>query len=368
MSDKKKTNKTNYLLGGSLLGGLGLKALSNNLKPEILDKFKTTENIDRLTNRHLSDDDSIQNSFRVLKEYANTGSELMNSSVLGLEPKTIIKSLRSLPFISESNKWKGEASDLHYDAFKNGPLTGFVRYFDERFEKDQMPQQEIGLLDKLMGKFEPKSFRHNFSDFVNKHVEENTGIKNFISGRGLSDVPIMNNAENLSHNMQKQLLDSLGERINSSGSSELKEKIRENAHAAYDSYAKYDKNLITPLHGLAEGLNTVGNTLLTGGLLGGLGYGSYKLYQHLKNKNKEKQGTDLTSPVKPSPFLNTLQNRQFAKAPISPPAKILAGTNRSKEFFSYNDVLPSQYGSVEAAGNAVDHARRIKQQILNYLL
>ena len=44
----------------------------------------------------------------------------------------------------------------------------------------------------------PHSFRREFSDTVNKYVENQTGIKNYISGRGLSDVPLMNNPEVLS--------------------------------------------------------------------------------------------------------------------------------------------------------------------------
>lgn len=283
----KKHTARNLLLGGTL-SGLGLKALSNNLKPDVLNKFQNQEGLDRAVGKHLEQDGSFANSFRVLKDYAQNGSELMNASVMGEEPKTVIKGLRSLPFIDEANKWKGEASDLHYDAFKAGPLPAFVRYFDERFEKDQMPQQHVGLVDKLLGKLDPHSFRREFGDTVNNYVEGQTGIKNYISGRGLSDVPLMDNANVLSKEMQSKLLEGLGKHIEDKGSNQLKQQIQSNAGAAYDSYAKYDTNLITPLKGLADSLGTVGTGLLGATAIGGLGYGGYKLYKHL-TKKKEKQ-------------------------------------------------------------------------------
>lgn len=289
MPEEKKQQHTarNLLLGGTL-SGLGLKALSNNLKPDVLSKFQNQENSDRLIGKHLDQDGSFANSFRILKDYATNGSELMNASVLGEEPKTIIKGLRSLPFLDEANKWKGESSDLHYDAFKAGPLPAFVRYFDERFEKDQMPQQHIGLMDKLLGKLDPHSFRREFSDTVNNYVEGQTGIKNYISGRGLSDVPVMDNPGSISKELQAKLLEGLGQHIQEKGSGQLKHQIQNNAHAAYDSYNKYDMNLITPLKGLADTLGNVGTGLLGATAIGGLGYGAYKLYNHF-NKRKEKE-------------------------------------------------------------------------------
>lgn len=283
---KQKHTARNLLLGGTL-GGLGLKALSNNLKPDVLSKFQYQEGLDRSIGKHLDQDGSFANSFRVLKDYATNGSELMNSSVLGTDPKSIIKGLRSLPFLDEGNKWKGEASDLHYDAFKDGPLPAFVRYFDERFEKDQMPQQHVGLMDKLLGKLDPHSFRRDFSDTVNNYVEKQTGIKNYISGRGFSDVPLMENAKVLSPDLQSKLLEGLGQHIQDKGSNQLKEQIQNNAHAAYDSYNKYDTNLITPMKGLADTLGTAGTGLLGATAIGGLGYGAYKLYQHMKDRNKK---------------------------------------------------------------------------------
>lgn len=92
---------------------------------------------------------------------------------------------------------------------------------------------------------------------------------------------------------QQQVLDSLGDKIKTQGSPLLKEKIQENAQAAYDSYNKYDCNLVTPLHGISSGLNTAGNVLLATGLLGGVGYGGYKLYQYLKNRKKTMDNSQL---------------------------------------------------------------------------
>ena len=68
---------------------------------------------------------------------------------------------------------------------------------------------------------------------------------------------------------------------------QLKKQIQDNAHAAYDSYNKYDTNLITPLKGLANTLGDVGTGLLGATAVGGLGYGAYKLYQHFKDKGKK---------------------------------------------------------------------------------
>lgn len=97
-TQNNKDRRNQYLIGGSLLGGLGLKSLSQTLSPSILGKFKDTEVTDIAKNQHLSVDPSFDNSFRVLKEYAGTGSELMNTPVFGLEPKNYNQRIKIFTF------------------------------------------------------------------------------------------------------------------------------------------------------------------------------------------------------------------------------------------------------------------------------
>lgn len=288
---------SNRLLYGSLgVGalGLGAKGLAYNLvQPETekaLQQFNTQEELDKVRGVHLSDDSSFDNSFRVLRDYADSGSKLMNSTVLHLPIKNVVKNLRSLPFLSASAKWKGEGSDLHYDAFKDGPLSGFVRYFDERFEKDQFPQQNISLVERLLGKFNPSGFRAGLRQNVNDFMSTQ-GYPNFISGTGLSDVPIMPGAKNIPKEEQLQLLERYKDWITQHGSNELKEKVKSEASAVYHSYDRYRNELINPLLALRQNAHVVGNLLLGAGALGAGGYGLYHLWNKLKEKQKKQNET-----------------------------------------------------------------------------
>lgn len=276
--EKKKDKQLLYgglLASSPILAGLGMKgfsgALFNDRGDKAMGRFSNQEALDQSTGQHLSADPSVANSFRVLRDYAANGSDLMNSKLLGMAPKTVIKGLRSLPGLSEANKWKGEGSDLHYDAFKDGELPGFIRYFDERFEKDQYPQQDIGLMDKLKMKFNPGAFRKEFAKSINDYIGGKTGVKNYIDGTGASDVPTMSNPGIFDAAQQKALLTGYGKYVEENGSRELRHQIQAQAPAAYRSYDKYRQELIKPVEQVQDTFNGLGNTLLGAGAGGGLG-------------------------------------------------------------------------------------------------
>jgi len=283
---KPEAYSPKQLAGYGLLGGLGLKGLAHGVLSnggmEALNKFNTQENADRLAGMHISQDGSLHNSLRLLKDYANTGSDLMNSKLFGMSPGSVIEGVRKIPGIERiagpEAKWDGLPSELHYGAFKEGPLNGFVRYIDEMYDNYNKPTS----IERLQGQFDGQGFRDEFKNSVNDYVKTQTGVPQYINSQAINGAPMMDSP--LPIDQQRNLLDGYSKWVEENGSANLQTQFKEKAPAVYDSYKKYNGHIVPAVGGLRNGLNLAGGMLIGGGL--GAGLGTY-LGSKIKGKNSK---------------------------------------------------------------------------------
>jgi len=283
---KPQSYSPGRLAGYGLLGGLGLKGLAHGVLSnggmEALNKFNTQEEADRLAGMHISQDDSLHNSLRLFRDYANTGSDLMNSKLFGMNPGTVIEGVRKIPGIEsvagKGAKWDGLGSELHYGAFKEGPLNGFVRYMDELYDNYNKPTST----ERLQGQFDGQSFRDEFKTSVNDYIKAQTGVPQYINSQAINGAPMMDSP--LPIDQQRNLLDGYSKWVEENGSSNLQTQFKDKAPAVYDSYKKYNGHIVPTVGGIRNGLNLAGGMLIGGGL--GAGLGTY-LGSKVKAKNSK---------------------------------------------------------------------------------
>lgn len=258
------------------------------VKPHMFDAFKGQEAADRLAGTHAGENPSFANGFKALSDYANNGHALMGGSTLGINNKELIKGLRTYsPGLSDKDRWGGAGSDLHYDAFKQGPFNAFVRYFDEEFGSDRMKQDPGSLGQTFNGELPAADIRKEFKDSVNNYLAKQTGVQNYYDGTGYGDVPTASNPTQFDTTQQKALLDGYGKDLETNGSDRLKDLVKEHGTAPYRSYDRYKGGLVDKFEGMNKGLHLAGNTLIGAGAGGGVGalLGNY-LTANKKNQSR----------------------------------------------------------------------------------
>lgn len=280
MSPRKKLLYGSLGVGGA---GLGARLLGNELLPgNVFNDFYTQEGKDLLSGTHAGNNPTYDNAFKAYADYAGNSHKLMQESVLGLPVKSVIKTLRNSPLSDE--KWKGLSSDLHYDAFKEGPFNGFIRYVDEQWHPDNVNNNPT-LMERWEMGYNPMSIRTELKDIANKYLEENAGVKNYYNGISTGGVPV--NETPLSVEEQARLLPGFKDYFNSHASRALKKQFIEASNAPYRSYHKYSDKVMHPYEDAVGGLKTIGNVLMGAGLGGGAGtlLANY-LTKNEKNKNR----------------------------------------------------------------------------------
>jgi len=95
-------------LSSLMMNNVDREKIKNFAKPDT----QTFDNIDKLHN------------------YIRDGVAAMKTKPLGLDPTTIVKKIRQLPFLPENFQWN-ENSGEHYEAFKQGPMSAYLQVAKE---------------------------------------------------------------------------------------------------------------------------------------------------------------------------------------------------------------------------------------------
>jgi hypothetical protein len=287
--EEEEPKKTTPGRLGLLLGGLGLGGIAAS---QVVMNDATYANLSNLRNTSKWVDSARGNAFRgdpsldlderTLAEYADTGSALLNSRSFGMRGRDLIERLRKTPFLNKGEPWKGRESELHYDAFTQGPLHGYLQYTNEQ-------AGNTGAL-KRPGSwgYDQEEFLQDLRKNVNKTVEEVSGRKKYLDKGDLFE-QLAYHKDPLDPLVQKAVLERIIQDT-SFGSSRAFRKKYEDVMSYMGERAQ--ENLKLYYNGVGKPLLGVRNGLLFGGVAAagaGLGMALPSLLDKVRDWREKKR-------------------------------------------------------------------------------
>lgn len=272
-------------LGGGALGVAGLSEVARRgaFTPELLkdmSSFSQKLDNDQIFKPYAHLPEGEQN-VQAMVDYAVQGNRLLNNRMWGVvSPTSIIKGLRSLPFLPDDWKWHSDAQQ-HYDTFERSPAGGFVRVLGELSHggwgaKDPTYTQERGDLIR-------KAIRDATNATAGVNYADTSG------GTPSWNFPTVGFPEQLSRDkqmgMMRNMAPALKEHITKQpdGASlwdAFSKYLQDGRRTVYNNYSRITDNL----QNVNSGWGAV-NTALAG--VGAAGLGGYGIWRYLENKHKQ---------------------------------------------------------------------------------
>lgn len=275
--EKEEARKRRNTAIGLMGAGAGLGAVSQVILNE--DSARRVNNLTggyNAISKSLPGTRDFGTNHQILRSYGEAGHEALGAAPLGMTSRTFVEKVRSLPIIPKADRWKGEGSALHYDAFKQGPLYGYLQMLTEDARKNNTlgkPQRTEKFLGQLMDRVNEQS-----RDILGRDAVE-TSDRDFTKrlAWGRDPLPVA---------AQRQILDRMGDSRSFSGwlsprfHGNYRDVLAGSAPGALQSYKKYGETMGEPLL-KAKNIALGGGLLLAGA---GAGLGIHHLIKKLRQR------------------------------------------------------------------------------------
>lgn len=273
-----------WLAGGAVGASLVSEALRRGaFTPEVLDAmrdFSKKQQQDAMFRPYANLSETEQ-ALQGIADYAVQGNRLLQHRFWGLfTPTQLIKALRSGPSVADKDKWTPESLQ-HYQAFENGPLSGFLRVLGELSQGGWQTDDKSKPLPRL-GDEVRQSFKTTLNSMAGRNLVDSIGG----SAEGTWNFPAISNVSKVPLHEQLSLMRSLPGALKGTLSEDQWRVLGDNARVGKDIvYRGYGK--LTDAMTLAN--DSWRNANLMAATAGALGLGAYGLHKWLKSKPKKQE-------------------------------------------------------------------------------
>lgn len=272
---KKRRNTALGLLGaGTGLAGLGHLVLDRRSENNVHDLVGGYNALNRAVGSGAYR--SHDANHLIVRGYGEAGNQALGTRVFGMPARLFVERLRSGPWMNPDDRWKGESSATHYDAFNRGPLYGYLQMLNETAEKTNVlgsKNKTDKFLAQLIEKTNEASRAAVGADAV---VDDGQNMTRRL-GWGL---------QNLSIDDQRRVLDQMGDKTSFTGAfsplfrNRYRRLLGATAPGAMESYKKYGLKMGLPVL-KAKNLALGGGLLLAGA---GAGLGIQHILRSLRER------------------------------------------------------------------------------------